>query len=990
MNTVRQGLYTIPSGTGFLKRLANGLLTMSREEGDVNEFSLSRMRILLPTRRAGRELRDAFLNLSPHKPVLLPRIQPIGDVDSDEIELYFNGFGLTTGDIPPAIIPLERQFLLSSLIQIKDKNLSLDSALSLANELSRLIDTVHTEDLDFLGLSKIVPDSLAIHWQKTLEFLEIITEFWPKILAERGQIDPADRRNRLLKSLGKLWTDYPPNTPIIAAGSTGSIPAAGELLKIISNLPKGLVVLSGLDVGLDDESWNAISDTHPQSTMRNLLYRMEKNRTDVRIWPESGESINPRLDLIRAVMLPTDTFGINENIHVEDGLKNLDIIEASSQREEAAVISLALREVMETPDKTACFVTPDRTLARRVMTALHRWGIEVDDSAGGALATTKGATFLTTLYRVIEDDFAPLALLDFLKHDYQKLIPEDDIVDFEKNILRGNKPAAGLQGLEKRLSLISYSSINLDKTFESLNKNLTPLVKFKDGEYKLSEFCQGLLECADLFSGEENFLWIRSESQALSNFMTGMMGYSDLVPPMTLATFGGVFRELLTSEKYRSDDEPHRRILILGQLESRLIHRDVMILGGLNEGTWPRDIGYDPWMSRPMRQNFGLPPSGRPIGLAAHDFAEHLSSHRVIITRCLKLDGVATAPARWLQKLRTILKANGLVTDWANQGRYLEWVRQLDRPSLTIPLSALIPEPRPPLAFRPQELSTTWIEKWMKNPYRIYAEKILKLKRLDPIDMDTIHADRGSFVHDVFLDFVRAYPHDMPIHAKEIILKIADEKLSNFESIQMHWHYWWPRFERMIDWFIIEEIKWRSDATPWIQEEKGILEVYANADTNRKFVVTAKADRIDKLKSSDKGAAILDYKTGTPPPHYKIKNGTAPQLPIESLILSKGGYRNTALLPETMKYWKLSGSHANAGEVKNIDLDMTDVVIETENGLTNLINLFEDSDTPYVARIVSGKLYEDEKAYAHLARMSEWSSGESDEEDNHNDDGVAA
>jgi ATP-dependent helicase/nuclease subunit B len=204
MNNLRQGVYTIPSGTGFLKRLAEGLLSMSLEDPRHDDFSLSRMRILLPTRRAGRELRDAFLTLSKDKPILLPRLQPIGDVDAEEIEIYLTGFGVTNHDTPPAISALERKFLLSNLIQMKDRELGLDAALSLAGELSRLIDTVHTEDLDFAGLTNIVPDTLSIHWQKTLEFLEIITEFWPKILSERGQIDPADRRNRLLKSLSHL------------------------------------------------------------------------------------------------------------------------------------------------------------------------------------------------------------------------------------------------------------------------------------------------------------------------------------------------------------------------------------------------------------------------------------------------------------------------------------------------------------------------------------------------------------------------------------------------------------------------------------------------------------------------------------------------------------------------------------------------------------------------------------------------------------------
>lgn len=981
MSHVRQGLYTIPSGAGFLKYLAEGLLSMGINSNLNDEFSLSRMRVFLPTRRAGRELRDEFLNLSKDSPILLPRLQPIGDIDAEEVELYLSGLGVKNHEIPPAITSLERQFLIATLIQKKDNNLGLDAALSLAGELSRLIDTVHTEDLDFTGLINIVPDSLSIHWQKTLEFLEIITEFWPKILADRGQIDPADRRNRLLKSLTRLWNEFPPDTPIIAAGSTGSIPAAGELLKTIASLPQGVVILPGLDIGLDDKSWDAMTDTHPQATMRNLLIRMGKTREGIKLWPEAKDVSSKRVHLIRDVMRPIDTFGIDNHADIKNGLDKLDIIEASHPREEASIIALALREAIETPNKTACFVTPDRTLARRVMTALHRWGIEVDDSAGGALATTKSSTFLTALLRVIEDDFAPLSLLDFLKHDYQSLIPEEDIANFERYVLRGKRAASGLAGLKVRLSIIHHHPINLDIIFEILSKHFTPFSKFKNGTYQLREFCQAILECAEVFSGGKEFFWTRPESGAISNFMAHIIEYSELVPPVNLDIFGGVFRELLTSENYRSDDAPYRRILILGQLESRLIRRDVMILGGLNEGTWPRDIGYDPWMSRPMRQNFGLPSAGRIVGLAAHDFVEHISSDHVIITRSLKVDGTATVPARWLQKLRTLLKSNGVDVNWANQGQYLEWARELDKPLSITPHSATIPEPCPPLQTRPQELSATWIERWMKNPYRVYAEKILKLKRLDPIDKDTMHADRGSFVHDVFLDFVKTYPSDIPSDAKDIILKIAEDKLSNLESVPTHWHYWWPRFVRIVDWFIEEETQWRETATPWLQEEAGRLEIYKNIDTNRTFTITAKADRIDKLKANGNGAAILDYKTGASPALYKVKNGTAPQLPIESLILAGGGYKGTTKTPEAMIYWKLSGSHANVGEVKPIKLDMPEVIIATEQGLNNLVNSYENPATPYIARIISGRMYDDEKAYAHLARMSEWSSGENEQED---------
>lgn len=950
----------------------------AQEDGD--DFALSRMRVLLPTRRAGRELRDAFLKLAQDKPILLPRVQPIGDVDAEEIEITLSGYGIEGYDIPPAISALERKFLLAQLIQKKDVSLGLDSALVLAGDLARLIDTVHTEDLDFSGIEKIVPHTLAEHWKKSLEFLEIITIFWPKILNERGQIDPADRRNRLLKSLARMWQENPPDTPIIAAGSTGSIPSAGELLKTIAELPRGIVILPNLDKDLDDDSWNALTDTHPQATMRNLLSRMKKTRDDVAVWDESRGHLFPsssiRSGLIRDLMRPAESFGTTDGNALSTALHGMDIIEASSPREEASVIALALREVMDDKSKTACFVTPDRTLARRVMTALHRWGIDVDDSAGGALATTRGATFLVSLLRIIEENFSPLPLLDFLKHDYQRLVDIKDVEHFERFILRGARPAEGIEGLLRRTEQKNSSTICVT----ALDKHLGDYQRLTHGTHGLDVFCQALLTAAETWAGGEKFLWSRAESDALSKFISSIIGYANLIPPLSLSVFGRVFRELLACENYRTDDAPHRRILILGQLESRLIARDVMILGGLNEGTWPRDAGHDPWMSRPMRRNFGLPPAERSTGLAAHDFAEHMANARVIITRSLKAEGTTTVPARWIQKLRTLLKAEGIEINWSEGNRYLSLASAMDKPLSSKPLSESAPAPCPPVAYRPRALSATSIEKWMKNPYRLYAEKILKLHLLDPVDKDTLHAERGDLVHDVLMNFVKEYSGEIPDNAKDIILALAKKKLDERDHIEPHWHYWWPRFERLVDWYLDEETKWRKEAIPWIQEERG---QYSLDGTNG-FVVTAKADRIDRLKTG--GVAVMDYKTGALPSLYRIKNGTAPQLPIESFILKKGGYKNTLCDPQKMIYWKLSGSHAAIGEFKELKkIDMGDVLTATEDGLTHLVKKFEDENTPYLAQ--AGVIrYDDDRAYAHLARMAEWSNGESDENDDDGED----
>lgn len=266
-------VFTIPSGVSFLDALADGIV---QRLGD-DPATLTRATILLPTRRACRAMREAFLRRSFGRPTLLPQLRPIGDVDDDELALA------TDSDIelPPAIPTLRRRLMLArTILQIRldGQTISAPQAIELATELAKLLDQVQTEGLGFEGLEKLAPEEHAEHWRRTIEFLKILTAHWPDILANEGVIDPAERRNRALASLAAHWTAHPPTHPVIAAGSTGSIPATAKLLGVIAVMPSGMIVLPGLDGDLDEESWKALDETHPQFGLKQLLASLEIER----------------------------------------------------------------------------------------------------------------------------------------------------------------------------------------------------------------------------------------------------------------------------------------------------------------------------------------------------------------------------------------------------------------------------------------------------------------------------------------------------------------------------------------------------------------------------------------------------------------------------------------------------------------------------------------------------------------------------------------
>ncbi|MBN9010939.1 MAG: double-strand break repair protein AddB, partial [Rhizobiales bacterium] len=374
--------------------------------------------------------------------VILPRIRPIGDVDEeDHLLAPTPGEGAERLILPAAISPLARRLALTRLTlawgrAVKRELLDLKAgepllvpasaadAARLAGDLGHLMDDMATAGKSWESLRNLVPEEAARYFQVTLDFLKIAGEAWPAFLAERNVADPAVRRDKLVRMEAARLAAYPPVGPMIAAGSTGSIPATAALLKVISGLPNGAVVLPGLDQDLDEAGWRAIggdiaAEGHPQAGLKRLLEALGIGRDGVETLCETPRDATGRVRLFSEALRPAATTDAWAGERVQSDLSPVEgvaLIVARNEQEEALAIAIALREALEDPAATVALVTPDLTLARRVAVELGRWGIAADDSAGLPLDRAPAGIFARLALEAASADGDPVSLLAMLKH----------------------------------------------------------------------------------------------------------------------------------------------------------------------------------------------------------------------------------------------------------------------------------------------------------------------------------------------------------------------------------------------------------------------------------------------------------------------------------------------------------------------------------------------------------------------------------------------
>lgn len=966
-------VFGVSPGVDFPRALVDGLRQRLRDQPPE---AIARVDLIVNTRRMARRLREIF-DAGPAG--FLPNIRLLSDLDT-----------LVPGlSVPPATPALRRRL---ELIQLVSQLITADptiapraSLYALSDSLASLIDEMQGEGVRPEAIAKLDVTDQSGHWERAKKFLEIANDYLDGMDTAP---DVQARQRQLTQMIIAHWQAHPPQNPVIVAGSTGSRGTTSLLMHEVARLPQGALVLPGFDFAMPLSQWPVLSgdtppEDHPQYRFFDMMQQLDIT-PPIESWagtPPPSEARNALVSLSLRPAPVTDTW-LSEGPDLADidhATQDITLVEASTPREEALSIALRLRKAVEGGQKAA-LITPDRMLTRQVTAALDRWNILPDDSAGTPLHLSPPGRFLRHVAALFMRKLDAEALLVLLKHPLThsgegRNQHQLNTQLLEMRIRREGLPYPDVEGLMR------VGTMAADK-IEDRDNNAAFMAWLSwvaetfcnhtvEAEKSLSDWVTGHIALAETIAagqpGEDSHeLWRKKAGRKARETIDALCEHAVHGGQMSAADYGDLIGALLSAEEVRDRDAPHPDVMIWGTLEARVQGADLVIMGGLNDGTWPEAPAPDPWLNRKMRLDAGMLLPERRIGLSAHDYQQAIAAPEVWLTRAIRSDEAETLPSRWLNRLENLL--NGLPDGrgkaalkemrarggyWTGQVQAIEAFQRVD--------PAPRPSPRPPVIARPHALSVTEIKRLIRDPYAIYAKHTLRLRPIDPLVQSPDAPVRGIIVHKIMEVFIKSVRQDPDRLNRDHLIEITRDVLADEVPWPAARLMWQARVERIADWFVRNEQQRQSVATPMLFEEaaKGVHEF-----KDLGFRLKGFADRIDRTEFGD--VLIYDYKTGNPP-SAKEQKFFDKQLLLEAAMIEEGGFENVGVA--TVANAIFIGLGSTPKEVSApLDDEPPAAVLA---GLHRLIETYMSAQQGFTAR----RLVKTEDAagdYDQLARFGEW------------------
>ena len=984
-------VYSIAAHRGFADALVAGLVPRYSEPG----LGLARLTLLLPSSRARRTVSEAFIRHageSGEAGLLMPRMAVVGDLDLDEaLGPLLDPLG--ADDIPPAVDPRRRLFALARLIseEMGEDAPKGATLLRLARETGATMDRLLVEDVgpeELLGevVLSLVGD-LSEHWRASLQLFARVQTRWLAFLQGEGLLDAAARRNRLFDRAAERWRTAPPATPIVAAGVTSAAPALARMLRVVSELEGGAVILPDFDLTLDAEVWDELGRagnapepgdtpfargdavTHPQYHMKLLLNRMGVAREEVQPWHRRGLAAAPpeRSHAIGALFLPPEASRSWASLPADKRrLTGVRIMQCANPEEEAQAVALLVRQALDEPEKRVAVVTPDRGLARRVVHHLARWNIEADDSAGRPLSHTAAGRAFLLAAEVLAEDAPAVSLMALLGHpladggmERGRWLTQLRRVE---RALRGPRIRPGLGPIAETVAGLRKDEDDaLGEWWATVEAALGPLLAFADNETaELAAMIDAIAAACEALCGDR--IWAREDGRSLAAFVEDLRLHArDAAFALSSRDVADVLRDAMEEIAVRPPYGGHGRVQVLGLLESRMNRADLVICAGLNEGVWPARSGVDALLAPPVLRALGVPGADFRIGLSAHDLAGALGAPEVVLSRAMRDDSGPAIPSRFLLRVQALL---GDLLPRHEETQAVEWARAIAR----MPEAPPYPRPRPlPSAEqRKVDISATALDRLRGDPYQFYAQRILRLSELDSLDADPSAAWQGEVAHEILERWHRARLAGEAVDLQAVMEQVFEKR--NIHPLMRG--LWQPRLECALDW-VADEVENAPDG-----REVASVEAWGSMEVDG-VRVHGRADRIDRWPNGE--LAIVDYKTGSVPSAAMVEEGFALQLGLLGMIARAGGFEGVSGAPAAFEYWSLAKGRGDEFGVisspikrssRERGVELEEFLPATEDYLTSAIATWITGNEPFTARLNPD--LPNYGTYDQLMRLDEW------------------
>ncbi len=889
-------LLTFQNEAFFIDALAHYLLTHYTSDHD--PATLASVRVLLPNQRGITALKRALFQTNNQQALLLPAITTLGNLKpSDWLPPDYPEISA----LPPAVNAMERQIWLAEWL-LENTSLhhhfpsppTIAQTLDYTESLLALRDDCRRANVSTAALHRLVSNDYAEHWQDTISIYTSAMAYLDQRLVKTGFIEPLTYESQVMHIISQYWLQYPPSTPIVAAGSTAADPTTALLLKTLLSLPQGRVILPGLDMDMPEQEWDTLETTHAQYTMKQFLIYLEQSRRQVHAINVEGQE---RDSFIHRTMSQHSASSYQpDRTNVPQSVDGLYLQEVDDDIAEVETVALLIRHQLEQGHYNILIVSDQDCFVRRLRDLLHDLGITINHSAGIPVEQHPAYRLMMLVAELLYRPYASVTLLSLLRHPM--CFPDcsdqlQDTIHLLDHRLRGWH---AYRSVSDAIHAITTDATSIDDRVRTKLEWLATQCD-RSQSVTLQQMIDIHLETLRYVCGimhESN----QHKNEALACLMKQLETWQEHLHTHTTCPtheyhncVAQLFRNVCLPVNEGSDSSIH----IIGALESRLQKADVVIVPHMNEGHWPKPIHHELWLNNAMRRQLGLDFVQRRIGLAAHDLSMLLKAPQIHLVRARKEQGAPTQPSRFFQRLQLGLSMIGVSAAPCTPPHWLkQWRQSFIHYSPSQPV--MQPHITPLLDSRPTRLSATTIETLMDNPFAVYVSAICGLRMRDPYDENFNAQHFGSTLHRAMEKAAEAYdPPQLERYQHSLQQHIIHSISTHVPAGERHFHC--KRLERTMATIMVEESR-RATSIDRLSAEQQLERTFTTPQGD----ITLHA-RVDRLEERHDGSLwIIDYKTGTIPSAKDVWDGKRSQLLVAAI---------TTIHPDIggLEYWMLSGKH---------------------------------------------------------------------------------